>query len=632
MLQSMRNKIKGVVAFFLIALLTIPLALVGVENLFYGNNNVGEAAEVNGKIITERDVQLALSRERQRLQSQLSSLPDEFLSDERLRGPVVEGLVQRAIIATTAEENNMRFSDSALDQAIVNVPDFQVEGQFDSQRFLQVIRNIGHTPASFRELMQENMIVEQLQNAIISSDFVTDTEIQKAIALSRQTRDFSWVTLPIGDLPQSMVVSEEEIQAYYDENKEEYLSEELVSIEYIDLQIADIEKEISIDEDQIQQQYEQVVSEFESNTEREAAHIMIEGDDDAAKDRIKEVAAKLSAGEDFSALASEYSDDFGSRDNGGNLGVSLGDAFPEDFENALLNLSEGEVSDPIEIDNATHFIKLVSVTEKVPPTYDSQKTAIEVELKRVKAEEQFIEDVQALEELAYNAETLKEVGLELGLNVNETALFSRNNPKEAVVSDGRVLEAAFSEQVIAEGHSSDVIEISPERVVVLKKLDHKPVRTLTLEEKREEILAALQLDKAKTQIAEQATSIKTALEQGQSLAEISEAQTLSLSSQVAAERNAADVPQELLEVVFNASRPSADQESTDEHFLENGDYVIFSITKVTDGNVEALTDIERASLRSNLSNSRVGDEYRAWQSELRNEADIEIYRSEYPAI
>lgn len=628
MLQSMRSKIKGLVAFFLIALLTIPLALVGVENLFNGNNNIGEAAEVNGKVITEREVQLAMGRERQRLQSQLGdNLPADFLSDERLRSPVIERLVQRGLIASVATEGKMTFSAQEVDKAIIQLPDFQLEGKFDSQRFVQVVRTIGHTPTSFRALVKEDMLVNQMQRAIISSDFITDNEIQHSVALSRQTRDFSWVTLPLGNLVDTVQVSEDEVTAFYEENKATYLSEEQVSIEYIDLNIANIEKTISLDDDTIRAQYEQFVSSYVTTTEREAAHIMIEGDDSAAQEKIAMVAEKLAAGEDFSALATEYSDDFGSRDNGGSLGGSTGDAFPEEFEAALLDLIEGQVSGAIQIDNATHFIKLVALTEQTPPSFEEQKPIIEEQIKRVRSEEKFVEDVQSLEELAYNAENLENVASELGLDVGKTALFSRTTLQDAILQDARVVTAAFSDEVIQEGHSSEILELSSDRVVVVKLLEHKPVRTLSLDEKRDAILAELKLEKAKAQLALKASEVRKSLDEGNDMTTAAQAHSLVVSSQVAAQRNVADVPVELLTAIFEMAGPEEGQVTLSGQHLENGDYTIVSLTKVSDGNIEDLAEVERTSLRGNLSTSISGDEYRAWQTLLRDQGSIEVYSS-----
>lgn len=633
MLQSMRNKIKGLVAFFLIGLLTIPLALVGVENFFYGGNNIGEAAEVNDRVISEREVQIAIGRERQRLESQLGdSLPADFLTDENLREPAIEGLIQREILASLAEEGNMTFSDKDVDRMILSLPDFQIDGKFDSQRFIQITRSIGHTPATFRALLKEDMLVNDMQNAILSSDFITPNELNTSVALSRQNRDFGWISLPLGDLPSTIEVSDEDVSAYYEENKTTYLSEEQVAIEYIALSVDDLLEEITVDEESIRQQYQQVVRNFKSSTTREAAHIMIEGDDAAAQEKIAAVTEKLAAGEDFAVLAKEYSDDFGTRDNGGNLGSSTGDGFPEDFEAALLNIKEGEVSAPTVIDNATHFIKLVSLTEKSAPTFESQKLIIEAEIKRTRAEERFVEDVQSLEELSYNAESLAEVADELGLPLGTTGLFSRTNAKDEVLQDQRVVNTAFSTEVTETGHSSPVLELSADSVIVLKSTDYQPVRTLSLEEKQQEIITQLQEERAKTQLSSKVASIKDKLVSGADIEVLVGEEGLSFARHKNVSRNSSDIPLELVSLVFDMPKPEEGKTEVQERYLDNGQYVIVQLTKVAEGDVSALNDTERTSLKGNLSNSIAGDEYRAWQSDLRDQASIEVYRSESSSL
>jgi peptidyl-prolyl cis-trans isomerase D len=633
MLQSMRSKIKGLVAFFLIALLTIPLALVGVENLFYGNNNVGEAAEVNGTVITEREVQIAIGRERQRLESQLGdSAPLDLLTDENLRASAIESLVQRGVLASLAEKGNMTFSNKDVDQTIVTLPDFQVDGKFDPQRFTQIVRSIGHTPTSFRALLKEDMLVNQIQNAVLSSDFITDSELQRSFGLSRQARDFSIINLPLGKLPSTINVSDDDILSFYEENKANYLSEEQVSVEYIELNVSDIEADVTIDEESIRQQYEQIVQSFTESTEREAAHIMIEGDDDAAQQKIATVKEKLAAGDDFAELAKEYSDDFGSRDNGGNLGTSAGDSFPEGFEKALLTLSEGQVSEAIDIDGATHFIRLIQVIEKTAPTFEEQKSIIASELKRARAEERFVEDVQSLEELAYNAESLAEVADTLALTMGKTALFSRTDTTDEILQDKRVLAAAFSDDVLQKGHSSEVLELSTDRVVVLKLLEHKPVRTLTLEEKSKEIVEHLQTERAKAQLAVQVKDIRDELDSGRTMASVAEEKALSFTKKVGVLRNASDIPLEILSLAFDLQAPKDGEVTVSDQYVDNGQYIIVSLSKVSSGDINALPEAERTSLRVNLSSSTAADEYRAWQDNLREESSISIYRSESPTL
>lgn len=623
----MREKIKGVVAFFVVGLLIIPLALFGIEGFFSGGGHTYDVADVNGQIITEIDLSRAISGEQQRLRNQFGdNLPAEFSSEERLRQPVLNSLIGRALLADVAIKGGMTFSDEEIDKIIVARPEFQEDGVFDQHLFMQFIGSIGESTASFRQAFKEDISVGQLQNAIVGTDFVTENEVINSVRLSRQTRDFSWLTLPLDGLPETMPLTVAEITTHYEDNKADYLSEELVSVEYIQLDVADLMQDIAIDEADIRAQYEQTLRNLESEAEREAAHILIEGDNEAAQQKIVEVQEKLDAGEDFATLAAEYSDDFGSKDNGGNLGISAGGGFPEDFEEALKTLTEGEVSGPVEISGSTHFIKLVSLTQKEPPKYEEQKATIELELKRIEAENQFIVDTQALEELAYNAESLAEVAEDMGLPLLKSELFTRQGGDSEITRDSRVRNAAFSQDVLEEGLSSPIIGLSEGRIVVLKLIEHQPVRTLSLDEKRDDIESELKLEKAKAQLAERAVEIRKALDEGQTLAAVGEAQELSISSQVEAGRNAADVPRELLQTIFEVTSPKSGEVRIIEEYLENGDYVIAELSKVTDGTMDQLTEVENTNLRGSIASNLATDGFRAWQVKLEENASIERFQ------
>lgn len=622
----MRENMKGAIAVFIVIFLGLILAIGLVDlNSFGGGHGYGngDVASVNGRTISERDLQLALGQERQRLQAQFgNNLPAEFLSEERLRQPVLQGLVQRNVLLDKAVDGKMTMSDAEIDKMITQMPEFQTDGQFDPQLFVQGIRNIGHTPASFRVLLRDDVVVNQLRNGIAATSFVTEKEVTQVVALSRQTRDFSWVRIPLGDLTESMAVSDQEIEQYYEENKQTYLTEEKVAVEYIDLKVSDIAETVIVGEDEVKQQYEQELQQASAATEREAAHIMIEGDDEAAQQKIKTVQEKLAAGDDFAGLAAEYSDDFGSRENGGNLGLTNGNAFPAEFETALSQLSIGAVSEPIQIDNATHFIKLVAIEDATPPSLEESQARIESELKSLQAEQIFVEKLTTLKDLSFNAENLAEVAEQLSLDLGKTALFTRDGGEESVLADGRVVSAAFSDQVLQQSYSSDVLELAPDNAVVVKLIEHEPVRTLSLEEKKADIVAELKLSKAKEQLAAQAESLKTALTKGEALTDLAEKNELVLNTESNIARDGGGLSQELVQHVFEMKRPSSSDMTHSSLYLDNNDYALVSLAAVNDANYDELSEEEQRGARLSLARSLSIDEFQAWQQRLVSQADV----------
>ncbi len=631
----MRENMKGTIAIIVVGFLAFIMAasLVDLTGTGGHGHNYGEVATVNGDAITDRELQIALAQERQRLQAQFgNNLPAEYLSDERLRAPVLQGLVQRNVLIDKALDSKMRVSNSELDKVIVQMPEFQTEGKFDPQLFQQRLLSAQHTPTTYRQLLHDEIVGNQLRSALATTAFVTDKELKQVVALSRQTRDFSWVSLPLSDLPEKMTVSEEELQTHYDANKSGYNTEEKVSVEYIELTISDISKTVDISPEAVQKQYDQEVEQFSSSIEREAAHIMIDGDSDDAEQKIAEVQQKLDAGEDFAALATEYSDDFGTKDTGGNLGITTGDAFPPAFESTLSSLKQGEVSTPVVVDGATHFIKLVSVKEEEAPTFDESKTRIESELKAIEAEQIFIEKLAELKDLSYNAETLAEVAEQLSLSTGKTDLFTRVGGIEPVLADNRVVTAAFSDQVLRENFASEVLELAADRAVVVKLLEHEAVRTLTFDEKKGDITTELKLSKAKEQLAEKAKELQTALESGESLEALAEQNELTLNSEVAITRDGRNVSPELTEHVFSLSRPVNDVAVNSSLYLANNDYALVSLKVVKDANFDEMTDEEKRGARLSLARSSSSEEYRAWQTLLVDQAEIDISGADNSAI
>ena len=632
MLQSMRNNFKGTIAFIIVGFLAFIMAasLVTLTGNEGSHQNFDDVAKVNEQVITDRDLQVGIAQERQRLQAQLGdNIPPSFISDERLRGPVLNNLIQRSVLIDKALQGSMTISDTEIGSLIVQTDQFKIDGVFNPQAFMQNVSQIGHTPVSYRELLLENIVAGQLQDALVNTAFLTEPMIKNTVALSRQSRDISWLTLPLKDLPETMNVSDEEITSHYEANKSDYLTREKVSIEYISMSVDDFLDEAEVVEEDIEQQYQQEVAQLNSAFEREAAHIMIENGSDDAEQRIQEVADKLAAGEAFEALVQEYSDDTGSKDDGGNLGTSTGDVFPEAFEQALAELEVGAVSEAIDIDGNTHFIKLLSVAEEPIPTLEESRERIISELKTVLAEEIYIERLTDIKDVAYNAENLATVAEDFDTTVGTTELFTRNGGEDLILSDRRVIEAAFSDAVLADGFT-EVLELSNTEVVVINLLEHEPVRTLTLDEKREDILAELKLEKAKETLESKAQTLTEALNNGKSLSEIAEEEGLFVQSQDDITRNEQGVDRQLIDYVFNMDRPNTDESLFSSTLLVTNDYALVELKAVSDADFDSFTNEEKANIRRSFARGASLSEFQAWLNALQAKAEIEYLAGDTP--
>lgn len=620
MLQNLRDNSRGVISFILIGFLVIIFALTGVEALFNWDTSANQAAKVNGETITEMDVNRAIGMQKQQmLNAYGDQIPAQFLSDEYLRKPAIDNLVQRLILSQAAKEAGMAVGETYLAQQIATAPQFKNEaGVFDNNVYQALLRNLGYTHSTYTKILSDELLINQLQAGVAESAFSTPAQLDDIVALSFQSRDIQYVILPSAKVRDSIELQDSEVQSYYDANQPMFVSEEQIAVDYISLSVQDLMANVSISEEQLRAQYEQNSAAFVAAPERQAAHILIEGND---ADKIKQVSEKLASGVEFAAVASEFSDDSGSKDQGGDLGFTSGDAFPQEFETALASLKVGEVSGPVKTDAGTHFIKLLAEKNSTPPSFEEQKAAIEEQLKRAEAEVNFVAQLEKLRDLSYNAENLAEVAKELGLKVENSGLYERSKGKGLLASP-KVTEAAFSDEVLREGNSSEVIEIDSSNVLVLKMTEHKPSQVKPLAEVKEQIVNTLKDQKARILLSEQSNKFIADLNAGSTLADLSVAAGLESKEFKEATRNTADADGDVLRHAFSMPKPAAGKPSVGNVMTSGGDMAIVVVQSVSPGSFEKVTPEQKTTISAQLASIYGRNDFSGFQKFLKDSADI----------
>ncbi len=620
MLQHLRDNSRGVISFILIGFLVIIFALTGVEALFNWDTSANQAAKVNGETVTEMDLARAINIQKQQmLNTYGDQIPAEFLSDDYLRKPVLDNLVQRKVLYQAAEDNGMTVGNTFLHEQIAGAQQFKNEsGVFDNNRYQQVLRNMGYTHSTYTKLLAEELIINQLQTGVSATAFTTPAQINDVISLSFQSRNIAYAILPSAKIRETIRLDDSEIQSYYDSNQKAFTSEEQIALDYINLNVADLAKNVAINEEQVRKQYEQNLSSFVATPERQAAHILIE-DNDA--DKVKTVSDRLASGSDFATIAKEYSDDLGSKEQGGDLGFTKGDAFPAEFESALAALKVGEVSPPIKTDAGTHFIKLLAEKGSEPPTFEEQKASIEEQLKRAEAEAAFVAQLEKLRDLSYNAENLADVAEELGVTVQNSGLFERSKG-QGLMANPKVVTSAFSADVVQDGNSSEVIEIDSSNVVVLKKTDYKPSQVKPLAEVRDQISNILKDQKARKLLGEQGATLIAELKGGAKFEELSAANAIELKRVEAATRNSTDVDGDVLRYAFSMSKPAEGETTFGTVMTSSGDLAVVALNAVTPGSLEKITPEQKTAIIAQLRTINGRNDFSSYQKFLKDAADI----------
>lgn len=623
MLQNIRDNSQGWIAKTIIGLIVVLMALTGFDAIFQAASHSQDAAKVNGQTISQNELSQAVDMQRRQLMQQLGKDFDPAMLDEKmLREAALKGLIDRKLLLQGAEDAGFAFSEGALDQLILQTPEFQVDGKFSAERFDQVIRQMGYGRMQFREMLAEEMLIGQLRTGLAGSSFVTDKQVDAFARLEKQTRDFASLTLK----PDTAAVklSDDEIKAHYDEHAKEFMSPDQVVIDYIELKKSAYFDQVEVSEDQLKALYEKEIASLAE--QRHAAHILIEVndkvDDAQAKARIEEIRQRIAKGEDFAALAKELSQDPGSAGNGGDLGFAGEGVYDPAFEQALYALDKDQVSAPVRTQFGYHLIKLLGVEAPEVPSFASLKDKLTRELKTQQVEQRFVEVTKQLEDSAFESSDLAQPAQELGLKVQTAAPFGREGG-EGITANRAVIQAAFSEEVLEEGSNSNALELDPETVVVLRVKEHRKPAQLPLETVADSIRAHLVKEKATEELKAKADTLVKGLRDG-SIDANAGFEGQQWAAHEAVTRGQEGIDPASLKALFRMGKPQAkDKPVYGNVVLGDGSLVVLQLKGVNEG--AAATDDEKKQYRGYLASRAGREDFAAYRKQLEADADITRY-------
>lgn len=624
MLQNIRDNSQGWIAKTIIGVIVALMAFTGIEAIFTSQSTAQKAAKINGEEVSQNELSQAMEAQRRQLMQRLGKDFDPSLLDDKLlREAALKGLIERKLLLQSAKDAHFAFSQPALDQLILNTPEFQVEGKFSSDRFDQVIRQMGYTRLQFRQMLEQEMLIGQLRAGLSGSGFVTDEEVQNFARLEKQTRDFATLTLKAD--PKAVKLSDDEIKAYYDENASQFMSAEQVVLDYIELKKEAFFGKVEVSDDDLQAAYQKEIGNLAE--QREAAHILIEVNDkqtdEQAKAKIEEIKQRLDKGEDFAKLAKELSEDPGSKASGGDLGYAGKGVYDPAFEEALYALDKGAVSAPVRSSFGWHLIKLLGVQAPEIPTFASLKDKLTRDLKTAQVEQKFVEASKALEDSAFEASDLSQPAQEQGLQVKTTAPFGREGG-EGLTANRQVLQAAFSPEVLEEGSNSGAIELDPDTVLIVRVKEHRKPEQQPLDKVTTAIRDHLIQLRASEAVEEKGKALLADLRDGKTPVEQAKGEQ-GWKVVEAATRSQEGIEPTVLQALFRMSKPaSADKPTFTGVTLANGDYVVIQLKGISEPK-EALSEDDKAMYRRFLASRSGQQDFAAFRAELEAKAKIERY-------
>ncbi|MBA0916216.1 MAG: SurA N-terminal domain-containing protein [Nitrosomonadaceae bacterium] len=482
---------KGVVQFILV-LATLPFLFWGVES--YRSDGEDHIAIVAGEKILRQELDQAM-RNQQEIMRGAGEDPS-MLDNPEERASVLKRLIQNRLLKQEAARIGLTVLDPQLVDLIQGIGAFQQDGAFSKKSYEELLRDQGMTPLVFEERVRQEMLQQQLIDAYTRNGFVPDTVAERVLSLSEEKREVSMIRIQPEQFLAQMRPNDAAIKSYYDLHQTEFQVPEQVRVEYLVLSLDELAKQIRVEADETRKYFEEHKDGFGRPEERQASHILIsvattasDAEKAAARAKAEQLLAQIKqTPKIFADLARQQSQDPGSAVKGGDLGFFGRGMMVKSFEDAVFQMKLEEVRGPIQTDFGFHIIKLSAIKLGVAVNFDDVKHKAEQELKKQKAEKAFGEMAEGFGNSVYEqSDSLQPAAEKFKLSVRQSDWISRKAGELPFLTNGKLLQAIFSEDAIKNKRNTEVVEVTPNTLVVARVLNHRPSSLRSMAAAKDEI-------------------------------------------------------------------------------------------------------------------------------------------------
>lgn len=629
MLQRLRDKAEGWIAWVIIGLVAATFVFFGAGSLFDGiGRPKNVVAKVNGTKITAQELDTLY----QQWLKQPNNESYRQVDPKVVKNDLLQYMIDQAILLQNTKKLGMSIPADRITQILATIPFLQdATGQFSPSIYAQFLANSNHTDESFRQLIRDSLLRQQVEQGIMQTAFSLPVDIQDLVKFKNQQRDFRYTVVSKEPFEKDVAVTDEEVKQYYDTHLKDFLTDEQVSINYIHLSLEDLLKKYEPKDSDLKNYYQENIHMFTEPKSVHVAHILVSLPKNAApeavqkaKARAEEIEKKLNEGTSFSELAKQYSDDEGTASNDGELQwFSPGEMGP-DFEKAAFALNEvGQVTHPpVRTDFGFHIIKLLDKKDEKPKPYEQVKDEVREKARQYWAQEQLIKQAEDLNEQAYDTpDSLQAASDKLGLPIQNTDLFTREGEQQnPILKNSEVIATAFSINVKDEKHNSDLIKIDPENYIVLRVSKHVPTEQKSLDLVKDQINTLLTNKKIEQLVKNAAEKIVTELKANtDNAAVLSQYSWVEQQNEKRTDRN---VDSEILTAAFSM-QPNSAKPEVKAVSLNDGNYAVVWLKQVQNGNLADLSQDEKEDYERAMSKHWGELEFALYASDLFKKAKIE---------
>ncbi|WHP30344.1 peptidylprolyl isomerase [Trabulsiella odontotermitis] len=616
MMDNLRTAANSIVLKIIFGIIIVSFILTGVSSYLIGGNNT-YAAKVNGQEIGRPQFENAVASERNRMQQQLGDRFSELASNENymktMRQQVLNRLIDESLLDQYAKELGLNISDEQVKKAIFNTQAFQTDGKFDNARFNSIVNQMRMTADQYAQALRNQLVTQQLINAVAGTDFMLPGETDELAALVSQQRVVREATIDVNALAAKQQVSDQEINAFYEQNKGNFMSPEQFRVSYIKMDAAELQENAS--DAEIQSYYDQHKDQFTQPQRNRYSVIQTKTEADA-----KAALDELNKGADFATVAKAKSTDIISARNGGDMGWLEESTTPDELKNAGLK-EKGQLSGVITSSVGFLVARLDDVQPAQVKPLSDVRDDIAAKVKQEKALDAYYALQQKVSDAASNDnESLAGAAQVSGQKVVETDWFTQNTLPEEL-NFKPVSDAIFNGGLVGEngtpGSNSDIITVDGDRAFVLRISEHKAEAVKPLSEVKDQVADIVKHTKAEQQAKLDAEKLLAELKTDKG-AEALKAAGLSFGEAKTLSRAGQDP---VSQTAFTLPLPQKDKPSYGIGSDLQGNVVLLALDDVKAG---SMPEEQKKAMVQGITQNNAQIAFEALMSNLRKQAKIKL--------
>ena len=623
MLEIIRNATKTWIAKVILALITIPFALWGVESYVRTPSGLDTVATVEKEKITVQEFQQATRNQLDQFRQQFGGNIDASIMDNpEMRKSILDQLIDQRLVVNATKTSGLVVSDATLRERIGTEPNFQQDGKFSASRYELALKSQGLSAVGFEQKLRQDLERQRFVESIAATAFAANASVKQYLLVSEQTRDIAIVNITPEPFAAQVKITADMAKAFYERKKTEFTIPEQIRAEYVELSVDALAPTIQVPAEETKAFYEANSGRYIQKEQRKASHILInltakatEAEKKAAKDKADALFAQLKKNpKEFADLAKKNSQDPGSAANGGDLGMFARGAMVKPFEDAAFAAKKDELVGPVLSDFGYHIIRVADIQPEKGKGLAEVTPEIEGELKKQKAARKFAELAEKFTNAAFEqSSSLKAASEAVGLPIKQSPWMAKgqgippfNNPK--------LMTALFSDDVQKNKRNTEAVEVATNTLVVARVLESKPAVVQPFADLEKGIIARLAREEAGKLAKKDGEAKLEALKQGKT-ADVKWPALLTVSR-----TNAGGLGPNVIEAAMKADPKTLPAYVGTEN--PGGGFVLVQVAKVNEA--PAIDEAKLQTTRTRVAQSLSQQEILATLAHIRAKSDVSI--------